>query len=80
MLQVNSNGELMHFCPNSGNTVLADSKIFLSEVDKRKITIGSKTNNGIVENLTMNGNWVVKGEVIGRWRDVVEVDGKFYFC
>lgn len=64
---------------NNTNTLLADSKILLSDKEKNRITIGSETNFGIVEGLTTFRNWVIKGEVIGRWRDVYEDDGKFYF-
>ncbi len=65
---------------NFAKPMLADSKIFLSDKDKNKITIGSETNLGIVEGLTTFRNWVIKGEVVGRWRDVYEDGGKFYFC
>ena len=64
---------------NNANTLLVDSKIFLSDKEKNRITIGSETNIGIVEGLTTFRNWVIKGEVVGRWRDVYEDDGKFYF-
>ena len=64
---------------NNANTLLVDSKIFLSDKEKNRITIGSETNLGIVEGLTTFRNWVIKGEVVGRWRDVYEDDGKFYF-
>ncbi len=64
---------------NNANVLLVDSKIFLSNKEKNKITIGTETNRGKVEGLTTFRNWVIKGEVIGRWRDVYEDGGKFYF-
>ena len=65
--------------PNDANNVLADSKIFLSDKEKNRITVGSITNKGVVEGLTTFKNWLINGEVIGRWRDVYEDGGKFYF-
>ncbi len=65
MLYINSNGEL--------------DNVFLSDLDKTQITIGSRTNKGVVKNITMSGNWVVDGNVIGRWRSVLKIEGKFYF-
>ena len=65
---------------NNTNVLLADSKIFLSDKEKNRIVIGSETNRGKVEGLTTFRNWLINGEVIGRWRDVYEDDGKFYFC
>jgi hypothetical protein len=59
--------------------MLADSKIFLSDKKKNRITVGSVTNKGVVEGLTTFKNWLINGEVIGRWRDVYEDGGKFYF-
>jgi hypothetical protein len=65
--------------PTDANNVLADSKIFLSDKEKNRITVGSITNKGVVEGLTTFKNWLINGEVIGRWRDVYEDGGKFYF-
>lgn len=65
---------------NNANLLLADSKIFLSDKEKDRIVIGSETNRGKVEGLTTFRNWLINGEVVGRWRDVYEDGGKFYFC
>lgn len=64
---------------NNANVLLSDSKIFLSDKEKNRLVIDSETNWGIVEGLTTFRNWVIKGEVVGRWRDVYEDGGKFYF-
>lgn len=73
------NDDLKNENPTDANNVLADSKIFLSDKEKNKITVGSLTNWGKVEGLTTFRNWVIKGEVVGRWRDVYDDGGKFYF-
>ena len=74
-----TNVETSTTAQTDANTVLADSKIFLSDKEKNQIVIGSETNWGKVEGLTTFRNWVVDGEVVGRWRDVYEEGGKFYF-
>ena len=58
---------------------VSGSKIFLSDKEKNKIVIGSETNWGKVEGMTTFRNWVINNEVVGRWRDVYEDSGKFYF-
>ena len=68
-----------HETPTDANNVLADSKISLSDKEKNRIVVGSETNKGIVDGLTTFRNWLINGEVIGRWRDVYEDGGKFYF-
>jgi hypothetical protein len=51
----------------------------LSDKEKSRIKIGSATNLGTVDSITVFKNFVINGEVVGIWRDVYEKDGKFYF-
>jgi len=61
-----------------GQKFQTENKKLLSNKEKNRIVIGSETNIGKVEGLTLFRNWVINNEVIGRWRDVYENEGKFY--
>jgi len=57
------------------------TNISLTRADmSSKIKIGSQTNKGTIKQITSFGHFVMdNNEVIGDWRDVIEIDDKFYF-
>lgn len=68
MLTINQSGKL-------------NENISLTRSDMRlKIKINSKTNKGIVKNITTFGHFVMDdNSVVGDWREVIEIDDVFYF-